>query len=168
MLAAALDRPPVLLRLDLPADVKAMLASDRVVRAGDQPAVVAGAVARAQALHFPTVPGADGHARQAQAWFDPPGLPGLVPRAGEQRPLMVLLHGGPTSHIAHRTSHAGPAYSTKVQFRTTRGYAVVDANHGASSGYGRAYCERLRGQWGVVDLQDAVAAVDHLVASGWG
>ena len=67
----------------------------------------------------------------------------------------------------HRTSQAGPAYNTKVQFRTTRGYAVVDANYGASSGYGRAYCERLRGQWGVVDLQDAVAAVDHLVASGW-
>ncbi len=102
MLAAALDRPPVLLRLDLPADVEANFASDRVVRAGGQPAVVSGAVARAQALHFPTVPGADGHARQAQAWFDPPGLPGLVPRAGEQRPLMVLLHGGPTSPIAHR------------------------------------------------------------------
>ena len=195
MLAAALDRPPVMLRLDVPADVETKLASHRVVRAGGQPAVVAGGVARAQALHFPTAPGTAGHARQAHAWFYLPGLrglhglPGFAPRADELPPLMVLLYGGPTSH-------AGPAYSTTAQFWTTRGYAVVDLNqggsqataaptanaceaseasstcrtpspYGGSSGYGRTYRERLRGQWGVVDLQDAVAAVDPLVASGW-
>ena len=85
MLAAALDRPPVLLRLDVPADVQAKLASHRVMLAGGQPAVVAGTVARAQALYFPTALGADGHARQAHAWFYPPGLPGFAPRTGELR-----------------------------------------------------------------------------------
>jgi len=145
MLAAALDRPPVMLRLDVPADVETKLVSHRVVRAGGQPAVVAGGVARAQALHFPTAPGTAGHARQAHAWFYLPGLrglhglPGFAPRADELPPLMVLLYGGPTSH-------AGPAYSTTAQFWTTRGYAVVDLNQGGSSGYGRAYRERLRGQ----------------------
>lgn len=73
---------------------------------------------------------------------------------------MVVLHGGPTSH-------AMPVFKPTTQYWTTRGYAVVDVNYGGSSGFGRAYRERLRGQWGVVDLQDAVAAVDHLVAQGW-
>jgi dipeptidyl aminopeptidase/acylaminoacyl peptidase len=70
-----------------------------------------------------------------------------------------LLHGGPTSH-------AGRGFRVGVQFWTTRGYAVVDVNYGGSSGFGRAYRERLRGKWGVVDLQDAVAAVDFLAATG--
>jgi dipeptidyl aminopeptidase/acylaminoacyl peptidase len=78
---------------------------------------------------------------------------------GEKPPLVVMLHGGPTSHV-------GPAYKNGVQFWTTRGFAVVDVNYGGSTGYGRAYRERLLGQWGVVDLQDAVAAVDHLAATG--
>jgi dipeptidyl aminopeptidase/acylaminoacyl peptidase len=70
-----------------------------------------------------------------------------------------MLHGGPTAA-------AGPVFKVGVQFWTTRGFAVVDVNYGGSSGFGRAYRERLHGQWGVVDLQDAIAAVDHLVASG--
>ena len=53
-----------------------------------------------------------------------------------------------------------------MQFWTTRGFAVMQVNYGGSSGYGRAYRERLRGQWGVVDLQDTVAAVDWLAATG--
>ena len=77
---------------------------------------------------------------------------------GEAPPLIVMLHGGPTSHTT-------PAFKVGVQFWTTRGFAVVDVNYGGSSGHGRAYRERLRGQWGVVDLQDAVAAVDHLAAA---
>ena len=79
---------------------------------------------------------------------------------GEKPPLVVTLHGGPTSH-------AGPAFKSAVQFWTTRGFALVDVNYGGSTGYGRAYRERLRGQWGPVDLADAVAAVDHLAALGW-
>ena len=70
-----------------------------------------------------------------------------------------MLHGGPTSHVS-------PAFKVGVQFWTSRGFAVVDINYGGSTGYGRAYRERLNGQWGVVDLADAVAAVDHLAASG--
>jgi dipeptidyl aminopeptidase/acylaminoacyl peptidase len=78
---------------------------------------------------------------------------------GEKPPLVVILHGGPTSHRA-------PELSLAVQFWTTRGFAVVDVNYGGSSGFGREYRERLRGNWGVVDLEDAVATVKHLVAAG--
>lgn len=112
------------------------------------------------AIEFPTQAGPMGETRTANAWFYAPRNPGHRPLPGERPPLVVMLHGGPTSHV-------GPAYKGVVQFWATRGFAVVDVNYGGSTGYGRAYRERLRGQWGLVDLADAVAAVDHLVAQGW-
>ena len=164
MLASAVDQPPVLIMLALPSGSAAGdPVIDRpactVVRAAGTAPIAPQAVSHAEPLHFTTAPGADGQPRQAHAWFYPPCLPGVAPLADEKPPLLVLLHGGPTSQT-------GPGYKTTVQFWTTRGYCVVDVNYGGSSGYGRAYRERLRGQWGVVDLQDAVAAVDHLAALG--
>lgn len=153
-LAAAVDSLPALITIDL------RDGSHRVLRhAGDLP-LPAAAVSRPQAMDFDTRPGADGQARQAHAWFYPPHLPGHAVPAGERPPLIVMLHGGPTGV-------SSPAFKTGVQFWTSRGFAVVDVNYGGSAGFGRAYRERLRGQWGVVDLQDAVAAVDALVDRGW-
>jgi dipeptidyl aminopeptidase/acylaminoacyl peptidase len=74
---------------------------------------------------------------------------------GELAPLLVLVHGGPTSR-------AEAAYSSQIQFWTTRGFAVLDVNYGGSTGYGRAYRERLRGQWGVVDIDDCVTGAASL------
>jgi dipeptidyl aminopeptidase/acylaminoacyl peptidase len=163
LLASSVDQPPALITLTLPASTgseRTVLALEvTLVKSAGQAALAPQAVSRGLAVDFETVPGPDGHARRAHAWFYPPCLPGMAPRDDELPPLLVLLHGGPTSH-------AGPAYKTTVQFWTSRGYAVVDVNYGGSSGYGRDYRDRLRGQWGVVDLQDAVAAVDHLVAQG--
>jgi dipeptidyl aminopeptidase/acylaminoacyl peptidase len=152
--AAAVDALPVLVTVDLRSG------SHRVQRrSGDAP-LASAAVSVPQAVDFAAAPGADGRPQRAHAWFYPPHLPGHAVPAGEAPPLIVMLHGGPTSH-------SGPAFKSGVQFWTTRGFAVVDVNYGGSSGYGRAYRERLRGQWGVVDLQDAVAAVDELVARRW-
>jgi dipeptidyl aminopeptidase/acylaminoacyl peptidase len=120
------------------------------------------AVSRARAITFPTLPGPDGGARSAHAWFYPPHHPQHCPADEDVAtgpPLMVMLHGGPTGN-------AGPWFDVAVQFWTTRGFAVLHVNYGGSSGYGRAYRERMRGQWGVVDLQDAVAGVDWLAAAG--
>ena len=147
---------------DLPELVTIDLASGRhevVRRTVAAPPLPKALVARAEAIEFPTAPGADGAPRSAHAFFHAPCNPGFAAPAGERPPLMVVLHGGPTSHRA-------PNLSLQTQFWTTRGFAVVDVNYGGSTGFGRAYRERLRGQWGVVDLADAVAAVRFLVETG--
>jgi len=59
-----------------------------------------------------------------------------------------------------------PAFSLDVQYWTSRGFAVVGVNYGGSTGYGRAYRQRLNGRWGIVDVADCVSAADHLVARG--
>ncbi|MEV4459130.1 prolyl oligopeptidase family serine peptidase [Microbispora sp. NPDC049633] len=74
-------------------------------------------------------------------------------------PYVVFVHGGPTGHA---TSELG----LDKAFLTSRGIGVIDVNYGGSSGYGRAYRERLRGRWGVTDVEDVVAAAKWLVAEG--
>ncbi|WP_172151319.1 MULTISPECIES: S9 family peptidase [Pseudomonas] len=77
----------------------------------------------------------------------------------EKPPLLVFLHGGPTSACY-------PVFDPRIPFWTLRGYAVLDLNYRGSSGYGRAYRLRLAGEWGQIEVADAQAAVAHLAASG--
>jgi dipeptidyl aminopeptidase/acylaminoacyl peptidase len=155
-IGAARDEAPQLFTLA----VREGRAGDiRVVRAAGERLLPPEFVAEAEAVEFATVPGADGTPRTAHAWFHPPRHPRHVPPAGTQPPLVMLLHGGPTGS-------SGCAFKPSIAFWTSRGFAVVDVNYGGSAGFGRAYRERLRGEWGVVDLADAVAAVDHLAATG--
>ncbi len=107
-----------------------------------------------RAIEFPTENDLTAH-----ALFYPPVSPEYAAPEGELPPLIVMSHGGPTSS-------ASPVFSLDTQFWTSRGFAVVDVNYGGSTGYGRAYRERLNGQWGVVDLQDCVNAARFLVAEG--
>ncbi|MEN2737864.1 prolyl oligopeptidase family serine peptidase [Microbacterium sp. X-17] len=92
--------------------------------------------------------------------FDfPPTSPEAEGPAGELPPYIVLVHGGPTSHV-------GGAPSATIAFLTSRGIGVLDVNYGGSTGYGRGYRERLRGQWGVVDVDDVAAAARALAREG--
>ncbi len=151
--AAAEDDLPALIAIDL------ATGAHRVIRRPSASPLPPAYVSRAEKIEFPTAPGPDGAPRTAHAFFYPPRNPDDAAPEGERPPLMVVLHGGPTGH-------SSPTLNLNRQFWTTRGWALVDVNYGGSSGFGRDYRQRLRGQWGVVDLADAVAAVRHLVASG--
>ena len=88
-----------------------------------------------------------------------PRQEGFKGREGELPPFIAQVHGGPTAHVP-------PVLSLPIAYYTSRGLGVVVVNYGGSTGYGRAYRDRLRGQWGVVDVQDTVAVMEHLVAQG--
>jgi dipeptidyl aminopeptidase/acylaminoacyl peptidase len=78
---------------------------------------------------------------------------------GELPPLVVMSHGGPTSN-------ASTGLDLSTQAFTSRGFAVVDVDYGGSTGYGRAYRERLNGRWGEVDVEDCIHAARALVDRG--
>ena len=100
-----------------------------------------------------------GDGTAVHAFFYKPYNPGFEAPPEEKPPLIIRVHGGPTAA-------ASDALSLTVQFWTSRGFALADLNYGGSSGFGRAYRERLNGQWGVVDVDDTVAAARHFVAQG--
>jgi dipeptidyl aminopeptidase/acylaminoacyl peptidase len=104
-----------------------------------------------QAIEFPTENG-----RTAHALFYPPRNRDYSALPDERPPLLVKSHGGPTASAA-------PSLNLGIQYWTSRGIAVLDVNYGGSSGYGRAYRDRLKGQWGVVDVDDCVNGALFLV-----
>ena len=89
----------------------------------------------------------------------PPANPAVRAPDGELPPYIVWVHGGPTSQ-------AGPRLDLEKAFFTSRGIGIIDVNYGGSSGYGRAYRERLRGQWGIVDVADVMTAALALAEAG--
>jgi dipeptidyl aminopeptidase/acylaminoacyl peptidase len=105
-------------------------------------------------LEFPTENGQTAH-----AIFYPPQNRDYVADEIEKPPLLVMSHGGPTS-----ASSMSLQYS--IQYWTSRGIAVLDINYRGSSGYGRAYRERLKGRWGIVDVDDCVNGARYLAQTG--
>ncbi|MFI8633469.1 prolyl oligopeptidase family serine peptidase [Microbacterium sp. NPDC077663] len=103
-----------------------------------------------------TVPGA--HC-EVQAFDHPPTNADFSAPEGELPPYLVLVHGGPTAHV-------GGVADSRVTYFTSRGIGVLEVNYGGSTGYGRAYRERLRGRWGIVDRDDVAAAATGLAAEG--
>jgi dipeptidyl aminopeptidase/acylaminoacyl peptidase len=104
-----------------------------------------------------TLAGPDG--RDVHVHIYPPRNPEHTGAPGTRPPYVVFVHGGPTSH-------APAAFDLSKAYLTSRGIGVLDVNYGGSTGYGRAYRERLTGQWGVVDVADAAAAAVALVVRG--
>lgn len=110
-----------------------------------------------EVLSYPT--GAQDSDEIAHALFFAPAHPDFQAPADEKPPLIVLAHGGPTSAARSQLSLA-------QRFWTSRGFAVADVNYRGSSGYGRAYRQKLNGQWGVADVQDCVALARFLADRG--
>ena len=97
--------------------------------------------------------------RTTHAFYYPPRNRDFIGPPSDKPPLLVIGHGGPTGM-------ALDAYRAGVQYWTSRGIAVVDVNYGGSSGFGRAYRQRLDGAWGIVDVQDCIHAARFLVRRG--
>ncbi|MBW8899494.1 MAG: S9 family peptidase, partial [Massilia sp.] len=103
-----------------------------------------------QSIRYPSA-----NNRTAYAFYYPPTNNDFMPQPGELPPLMVIGHGGPTGMAASTLKLA-------TQFWTSRGIAVLDVNYGGSTGFGRAYRDLLKGQWGMIDVEDCVAGAQYL------
>ncbi len=108
----------------------------------------------AEPVTFPTTDG-----REAHGFYYPPRNRDFQAPDRERPPLIVKSHGGPTGSADSRLNLG-------IQYWSSRGFAVLDVNYGGSTGYGRAYRERLDGQWGVVDVDDCVNGALYLVKLG--
>lgn len=125
-----------------------------VLRRSREQVIEPGFLSVPEAIEFPTEGGLTAH-----AFYYPPVNRDHTGGSGERPPLIVANHGGPTGATS-------PALNASIQFWTSRGFAVVDVNYGGSTGYGRAYRQRLNGQWGIVNLADCANAARYLVARG--
>jgi len=110
-------------------------------------------ISKAEMLRF------DSDGDEVYALFYPPANASHSAPADELPPLIVFVHGGPTG-MADR------GLKLKIQYWTAKGFAVCDLDYSGSAGYGRAYRERLNGQWGIRDVADVAALVTHLTSSG--
>jgi len=146
-IAGAPDRLPAVLAIARDSGAVQILAG------GEQPLAVA-ELSCPQPLAF-----ASGEGEQAHAFFYPPRSAACVVPAGEKPPLVVFLHGGPTSACY-------PVFDPRIQFWTQRGFAVADLNYRGSSGFGRAFRLRLEGAWGDIEVEDACALLRHLGERG--
>lgn len=118
-----------------------------------QEALVAPAdLATPQTISYPTSGGATCH-----GFYYPPCNSRYQGPADQAPPLIVMCHGGPTGATSS-------ALNYKLQFWTSRGFAVLDVNYRGSTGYGRQYRDSLKGRWGVDDVADVVAGANYLVA----
>ena len=125
-----------------------------VLRRSSNIAIDSGYLSTPQAVEFPTEQGLTAH-----AFFYAPQNRDYIAPSDERSPLVVKSHGGPTAATS-------TTFNLGIQYWTSRGIAVLDVNYGGSTGYGRAYRQRLNGQWGVVDIDDCVNAVRYLIERG--
>lgn len=142
------DRPTAVVKLDLSSEETTVLRSSISTRVGPE------YLSTPERIEFPTT-----DAEVAHGFFYPPHNPDYHAPATERPPLLVRSHGGPTG--ATRAS-----LNLGIQFWTSRGFAVLDVNYRGSSGYGRAYRDRLKGRWGVVDVDDCVMGARYLAETG--
>lgn len=107
-----------------------------------------------QAIDFPTTDGETAH-----GFYYAPRNRDFEAPEDELPPLLVMCHGGPTGATQ-------ATLNLKIQFWTSRGFAVLDVNYRGSTGYGRRYRERLKGNWGVTDVDDVTSGARHLIEAG--
>lgn len=145
---AGTTAPAEVVRLDLASGRTDVLADAGKVGVGPE------WISAARAITVPV-----GGDEVTHAFYYPPKNPDFTAPEGTYPPLVVSAHGGPTGH-------SDPGFSLAIQFWTSRGFAYLDVNYRGSSGYGRAYRDKLKGQWGVIDIEDVVKAALYAADQG--
>ena len=146
--AGYVDRDPEVLALD------PFSGETTCLKQTDTPGRAASAN-RPKPIHYPTRDG-----DRAYAYFYAPSNPAYDAPAGDKPPLMVLVHGGPST----RTT---PEYTVVRQYFLSLGYALLDVNYRGSTGYGRRYRQQLLGRWGEIDVSDIADGVASVIQKGW-
>ena len=144
-IASRPDRPTAIVKYDLEEQ------QATIIKQAGELTLDSGYISLPQAITFPTANNLEAH-----AWYYPPTNQDYVAPNGELPPLFVKSHGGPTAA-------ASVSLSLRIQYWTSRGFGYLDVNYGGSIGYGRKYRDRLKGQWGIVDVEDCVNAAKYLV-----
>ncbi|MEM9946524.1 MAG: S9 family peptidase [Cyanobacteria bacterium P01_D01_bin.36] len=147
-LAASTTAPSALVRLDL------TTLQTTTLRLSSSTTIDPGYISEPEVISFPTTGGFN-----AYGIYYRPKNKDYEAEVIERPPLLVKTHGGPTAS-------ASSALSPSIQYWTSRGFAVLDVNYGGSTGYGRAYRNRLQKQWGIVDVDDATNGALYLVEQG--
>ena len=147
-LASSTTKPSAVVKLDL-ATLKMT-----ELRQSSSVVIDPGYLSEPEVVSFPTKGGLN-----AYGIYYRPQNKDYEPLVTERPPLLVKTHGGPTAA-------ASSAFNPTIQYWTSRGFAVLDVNYGGSTGYGRAYRNRLIGQWGIVDVDDCVNGALYLVKEG--
>ena len=97
--------------------------------------------------------------QEAYAYYYAPHNPRFQGIEGTLPPLVVMVHGGPTSRATR-------AYAGIKQYFCSLGFAVLDINHRGSTGFGRTYRQSLLGNWGVYDCDDIRAGIQYTLRNG--
>ncbi|WP_343277559.1 S9 family peptidase [Kamptonema sp. UHCC 0994] len=126
----------------------------QVLRRSSELTINSGYLSNPEPIEFPTENG-----QTAYAFFYPPKNRDYTAPAEEKPPLVVKSHGGPTAATSS-------SFNLKIQYWTSRGFAVLDVNYGGSTGYGREYRQRLKDRWGIVDVDDCTNGAKYLAERG--
>jgi dipeptidyl aminopeptidase/acylaminoacyl peptidase len=124
------------------------------LRRSSEVTVDPGYVSVPESVEFPSGGGLSSH-----AFFYRPANKDFAAPKDERPPLLVQSHGGPTAST-------DATFDLGIQYWTSRGFAVLDVNYGGSTGYGREYRERLKGRWGIVDVEDCANGAHYLAERG--
>ena len=148
-IASAPDLPPAIVKIDIENS-----RHKSIIRSSSTTTVDERYISDPEAIEFPTEDN-----KTAHAFYYSPTNPDYCGLADTLPPLIIMIHGGPTS-AATQELNLG------ILYWTSRGFAVCDVNYGGSTGYGREYRKRLENQWGIIDVEDASNAAKYLADQG--
>lgn len=154
LLAASPEQPTTLMYFDIQTEQLCPLRQFGATPTRGDAALNGSRFSEPQAVEYPTSGGVRAH-----ALYYPPTHPDFEGPTDERPPLLVRVHGGPTSQ-------ASTALNLRTQYWTSRGFALLEVNYRGSSGYGREYRDALRGQWGLADVDDCIAGARFLAERG--